>query len=167
MRNFVAAHVAALPPSGLRRYFDIAATGDNVISLGVGEPDFVTPERILRAGVASLQHGETAYTPNAGILELRQAVADQLCQLYGVCYDMQKEVLITVGVSEALYLALAATLDPGDEVIVPEPCFVAYTAEVALAHKVCRSRSGPWSSTISRSRPKRSRRRSPPKPRHC
>jgi len=133
MRNFVSQRVQSVPPSGIRRFFDIAATMKNVISLGIGEPDFVTPEPILRAGVASLGHGETSYTSNSGTIELRQAVARHLQRLYGVCYDAESELLITVGVSEALYLALTAIVDPGDEVIVPEPCFVAYTPEVVFA----------------------------------
>jgi len=133
MRNFISHRVQSVPPSGIRRFFDIAATMKNVISLGIGEPDFVTPEPILKAGMASLQHGETHYTSNSGILELRQAVTRNLKRLYGVDYDPETEILITVGVSEALYLALTAILDPGDEVIVPQPCFVAYTAEVVFA----------------------------------
>jgi aminotransferase len=133
MRNFISHRVESVPPSGIRRFFDIAATMKNVISLGIGEPDFVTPEPILKAGMASLQHGETHYTSNSGILELRQAVTRNLQRLYGVDYDPETEILITVGVSEALYLALTAILDPGDEVIVPQPCFVAYTAEVVFA----------------------------------
>jgi aminotransferase len=122
-----------VPPSGIRRFFDIAATMDDVISLGIGEPDFTTPASVVRAGIASLEEGETHYTSNSGILELRVALADHLEHLYGVHYDPETEVLITVGVSEALYLALAATLDPGDQVIVPEPCFVAYNPEVIFA----------------------------------
>src|SRR5574341_1413912 len=133
MRNLISHRVQSVPPSGIRRFFDIAATMKNVISLGIGEPDFVTPEPILKAGMASLQHGETHYTSNSGILELRQAVSRNLKRLYGVDYDPETEILITVGVSEALYLALTAILDPGDEVIVPQPCFVAYTAEVVFA----------------------------------
>jgi aminotransferase len=133
MRNVISQRVASIPPSGIRRFFDIAATMQNVISLGIGEPDFVTPQPIRSAGVASLQRGETRYTSNSGILELRQAIADHVVRLYGVRYDPETEVLVTVGVSEALYLALTAILDPGDEVIVPQPCFVAYTAEVVLA----------------------------------
>jgi aminotransferase len=136
MRDFVARHVAALPPSGIRKYFDIAAEMQNVISLGIGEPDFVTPPRIVRAGIESLQRGETKYTSNSGTIELRRVVADQLQRFYGVPYDPNSEVLITVGVSEALALACAAAIDPGDEVIVPEPCFVAYAAEVALHHGI-------------------------------
>src|SRR5438270_10201101 len=132
-RQFVSQRVNSVPPSGIRRFFDIAATMKNVISLGIGEPDFVTPEPILKAGIASLSRGETAYTSNSGTLELRQAVARHLARLYGVSYDSETELLITVGVSEALYLALTAIVDPGDEVIVPEPCFVAYTPEVVFA----------------------------------
>ncbi|HIE39104.1 MAG TPA: aminotransferase class I/II-fold pyridoxal phosphate-dependent enzyme [Anaerolineae bacterium] len=106
---------------------------EDVISLGIGEPDFVTPEPILRAGMASLQRGETHYTSNSGLMELRRAIADHLDRLYGQTYNPASEVLITVGVSEALYLACAATLDPGDEVIIPEPCFVSYAPEVTFA----------------------------------
>jgi len=133
MRNFVSDRVQSVPPSGIRRFFDIAATMKNVISLGIGEPDFVTPEPILKAGIASLQRGETAYTSNSGVFELRQALARHLGRLYNVLYDPEHELLITVGVSEALYLALTAVLNPGDEVIVPEPCFVAYTPEIVFA----------------------------------
>jgi len=133
MRNFLSQRVQAIPPSGIRRFFDIAATMKDVVSLGIGEPDFVTPEPILQAGIAALQQGETHYTSNSGILELRHAIAANLQKLYGVAYDPETEIVATVGVSEALYLALTAILDPGDEVIVPEPCFVAYMAEVTLA----------------------------------
>ena len=133
MRNFISHRVQSVPPSGIRRFFDIVATMKDVISLGIGEPDFVTPEPILKAGMASLHRGETGYTSNSGILELRQAVSRNLKRLYDVDYDPETEILITVGVSEALYLALTALLDPGDEVIVPQPCFVAYTAEVTFA----------------------------------
>lgn len=133
MRNFISNRVAQTPPSGIRKFFDIAASMKDVISLGIGEPDFVTPAPILEAGVASLRRGETAYTSNSGTLELRQAVSQHLKRLYGVEYHPEDEVIITVGVSEALYLIMTAILDPGDEVIIPEPCFVAYTSEVALA----------------------------------
>lgn len=125
--------VAGLKPSGIRKFFDIAATMKDVISLGVGEPDFTTPKPILDAGVRSLWAGETHYTSNAGKLELRQAVSDHLKKLYKVTYDPIHEILITVGVSEALYLVMNALLDPGDEVIIPTPCFVSYQAEVILA----------------------------------
>lgn len=133
MRNFVAKHVQMVPPSGIRRFFDIAATMDDVISLGIGEPDFATPPAIVQAGIASLNSGETHYTSNSGILALRLALADHLERLYDLRYDPETELLITVGVSEALYLALAATTEPGDQVIVPEPCFVSYNPEVIFA----------------------------------
>ena len=125
--------VVGLKPSGIRKFFDIAATMKDVISLGVGEPDFTTPKPILEAGVHSLRLGETHYTSNAGKLELRQAIADHLRDSYHVQYDPVHEILITVGVSEALYLVMNALLDPGDEVIIPTPCFVSYQAEVLLA----------------------------------
>ena len=133
MSDRISRRVAAVPPSGIRKFFDIAATMEDVISLGIGEPDFVTPDVIRQAGIASLQRGETRYTSNSGILELRQALAAKWAQLYGVDYDPEHEVLITVGGSEALYLALTAILNPGDEVIVPEPCFVSYEPEVIFA----------------------------------
>jgi aminotransferase len=133
MRSFVSQRIEGIPPSGIRKFFDIAATMQDVISLGIGEPDFVTPEPFLEAGIASLRNGDTHYTSNSGILELRQSLSRHLERLYKVSYDPEHELLITVGVSEALYAALSAILDPGDEVIVPEPCFVAYTPEVLLA----------------------------------
>jgi aminotransferase len=133
MRSFISDRVQGIPPSGIRKFFDIAATMDDVISLGIGEPDFVTPEPFLESGIRSLREGHTHYTSNSGILELRQAVCNHLNRLYGVSYDPETEMLITVGVSEALYLALTAILNAGDEVIVPEPCFVAYMPEVTLA----------------------------------
>jgi len=131
--RYLAKHVASLKPSGIRRFFDIVATMDDVISLGIGEPDFTTPDPILEAGIHSLQEGETHYTSNAGIYELREAITKHLKKLYQVNYDPADEIVITVGVSEALYLAMNAILEPGQEVIVPTPCFVAYQAEVILA----------------------------------
>ncbi len=130
----ISSRVHDVPPSGIRRYFDIAATMEDVVSLGIGEPDFVSPPPILNAGIASLQRGQTSYTSNAGMIELREAVAHNLANRYGARpYDPEKEVLITVGVSEAMYLIMQAILDFGDEVIVPQPCFVSYTASVILA----------------------------------
>jgi aminotransferase len=125
--------VAGLKPSGIRKFFDIAATMKDVISLGIGEPDFTTPKPILEAGIRSLQNGETHYTSNHGKLELRQGIADNLERLYGVKYDPVDEMVATVGVSEALYLTMTAILDPGDEVIIPTPCFVSYQPEVVMA----------------------------------
>ena len=106
--------VHAVPPSGIRRFFDIAATMDDVISLGVGVPDFDTPREIVEAGVESLREGRTHYTSNYGTLELRRALADHLDLRHGVGYDPATEILITVGASEAVDLALRATCDPGD-----------------------------------------------------
>jgi len=131
--EYISRRVAVLKPSGIRKFFDIVATMQDVISLGIGEPDFATPDPILKAGIRSLQAGETHYTSNAGTLELRQALAGHLNHQYAVSYDPQAEIVITVGVSEALYLSMTALIDPGDEVIIPSPCFVAYQAEVILA----------------------------------
>ncbi len=125
--------VAALKPSGLRKFFDIIAEMPEVVSLGIGEPDFDTPEIIRQAGIRALQAGETHYTSNAGISTLRRALAKHLANRYGVHYDPDTEIVLTVGVSEALYLAMTALLDPGDEVLVPVPCFVSYQPEVVLA----------------------------------
>jgi aminotransferase len=133
MHNKISRRVAQAPPSGIRKFFDIAATMEDVISLGIGEPDFVTPDPILQEGVASLNRGETQYTSNSGTIELRTALSRHLEKLYGLRYDPEDEILITVGVSEALYLAMTALLDPGDEVVIPEPCFVSYAPEVAFA----------------------------------
>ena len=134
----LAERVHAVPPSGIRRFFDIAATMDDVISLGVGEPDFDTPERIVAAGVRSLHNGRTHYTSNHGTFELRRALADHLERRYGVAYDPATELLITVGASEAVDLALRATCDPGDEVILHEPSYVAYVPAVVFAGGVVR-----------------------------
>ncbi len=132
-KQYLSKRVAGLQPSGIRRFFDIVATMPDVISLGIGEPDFVTPEPILQAGIRALQAGDTHYTSNAGRIELRQALTEHLHDRYQAPYDPVSEMVITVGVSEALYLALTALLDPGDEVIIPTPCFVSYQAEVILA----------------------------------
>ena len=125
--------VVMLKPSGIRMFFEIAATMKDVISLGIGEPDFATPEPVIQAGIEALRRGETHYTSNHGLLVLRQAISDRLKYLYGLEYFAQSEILVTVGVSEVLYLVFAAILDPDDEVIIPTPCFVSYQAEVTLA----------------------------------
>ena len=134
----LAARVLAVPPSGIRRFFDILATMDDVISLGVGEPDFDTPERIVAAGVRSLHAGRTHYTSNYGTIELRRALAAHLEARYDVAYDSATELLITVGASEAVDLALRATCDPGDEVILHEPSYVAYVPAIVFAGGVVR-----------------------------
>jgi aminotransferase len=131
--KYVAQHVAGLKPSGIRKFFDIVATMDDVISLGIGEPDFDTPNPIIQAGIRSLEAGETHYTSNAGLFELRKAISAYIEKTYGVSYSPENELIVTVGVSEALYLTMTATLNPGEEVIIPTPCFVSYQAEVILA----------------------------------
>jgi len=121
------------PPSGIRRFFDIAQQMENVISLGVGEPDFATPWRIRQAGIDALERGQTTYTSNSGLLKLRQSICDLLARRYKAFYDPETECLITVGVSEGLDLALRVLLNPGDEVLVPEPCYVSYRPCVEFA----------------------------------
>jgi aminotransferase len=129
----LAERVRSVPPSGIRKFFDILATMTDVISLGVGEPDFDTPRSIIEAGVESLREGRTHYTSNYGTIELRRALAAHLQRLYGVEYDPKTELLITVGASEAVDLALRATCDPGDEVILHEPSYVAYVPAIVFA----------------------------------
>jgi aminotransferase len=131
--SYLSSRVANLKPSGIRKFFDIAATMKDVISLGIGEPDFTTPAPILEAGVRALRNGDTHYTSNSGIKEVRQCLSEHLNKLYGVSYDPDTQLILTVGVSEALYMTMTALLDPGDEVIILTPCFVAYQAEVILA----------------------------------
>lgn len=125
--------ISGCPPSGIRRFFDIAQQMENVISLGVGEPDFATPWRIREAAIWSLERGYTTYTSNSGLLPLRERICAHLHRLYGTDYAPESECLITVGVSEGLDLALRVVLNPGDEVIVPEPCYVSYAPCVAFA----------------------------------
>jgi aminotransferase len=111
-KRFISQKVAGLQPSGIRKFFDIIATMPDVISLGIGEPDFVTPRPILQAGVDSLLAGQTQYTSNSGTIELREALAEHITRLYQVNYDPAKEILISVGVSEAMYLAMTAVIEP-------------------------------------------------------
>ncbi len=132
-RETLSQRVRAVKPSGIRKFFDIAATMGDVISLGVGEPDFTTPENICQAGIQAIQRGETHYTSNYGTLELREAVADLVLRRYGVAYDPTREIMVTVGVSEAIDASLRALLDPGDEVLIPDPGYVAYEADVVFA----------------------------------
>ncbi|HKS68877.1 MAG TPA: aminotransferase class I/II-fold pyridoxal phosphate-dependent enzyme, partial [Ktedonobacterales bacterium] len=131
-RDVLAQRVRAVKPSGIRKFFDIAATMGDVISLGVGEPDFTTPENICQAGIQSIQRGETHYTSNFGTRELREAIADMLLRRYGVAYDPTHEIMVTVGVSEGIDATLRAILDVGDEVALPDPGYVAYEADVTL-----------------------------------
>jgi aminotransferase len=136
MRNFISTRVQSVPPSGIRRFFDIAATMKNVISLGIGEPDFVTPWHIREAAIFALEKGRTCYTSNLGLPKLRRAVAKWTADRFAVDYDPINEVLITVGASEAIDLALRALINPGDEVLYHEPCYVSYSPSIALAHGV-------------------------------
>ena len=133
MRNFVSDRVAKVPPSAIRRFFEILNTMDDVISLGIGEPDFVTPDHICQASIDSLYQGCTSYSCNAGSLELRELVDAKLHELYGISYDPVTEIVITVGASEAIADFMVAVLDPGDEVIIPQPCFVSYVPSVLFA----------------------------------
>lgn len=134
----VAARVRSVAPSGIRRFFDLIQTMDDVISLGVGEPDFTTPWHIRATAIDSLERGNTKYTSNAGLLELREALAEHLACRCGVSYDPRDEILITFGVSEGLDLAMRAILDPGDEVLVPDPGYVSYAPCVTFAGGVVR-----------------------------
>ena len=128
--------IASVPPSGIRRFFDLAATMKDTISLGVGEPDFKTPYHIRDAAINSLVDGETQYTANRGLLELRQEIALYLSGRFGLSYDPQTQILVTIGASEAIDLAFRAMLNPGDEVLIPEPCYVSYTPCAILADAV-------------------------------
>jgi len=125
-RQRLSERVRAVPPSGIRKFFDVIATMPDVISLGVGEPDFDTPPQIVEAGVRSLRGGRTHYTSNYGTLELRRALSSHLDKMYGVHYSPENEIVVTVGASEAVAVAMAAIVDPGDEVILHEPSYVAY-----------------------------------------
>ncbi|MCQ8904087.1 MAG: aminotransferase class I/II-fold pyridoxal phosphate-dependent enzyme [Methanothrix sp.] len=130
--------VRDLPPSGIRRFFDLVNEMDEAISLGVGEPDFVTPWHVREACIYSLESGYTSYTSNKGMPELREAISDFTKEQLGLDYDPGDQILVTTGVSEAVDLAFRATLNPGDEVIVPEPCYVAYVPDIILAGGVPR-----------------------------
>lgn len=131
--NYISRRSNSVSPSGIRRFFDLVSSTEGLISLGVGEPDFVTPWHIREAAINSLEKGYTMYTSNYGTLELRQKLAEYLESNYKVGYDPKSEILITTGSSEALDIALRATLDPGDEVIMPDPCYVAHPALTVLS----------------------------------
>ena len=128
--------VKSIKPSGIRKFFDIASEMDNVISLGVGEPDFKTPYSIRQEAIETLSKGRTKYSANAGLLELREEIARFLYRKYNIKYDAKKGILVTVGGSEAIDLAIRALVNIGDEVLIPEPSFVCYTPMVQLAHGV-------------------------------
>ncbi len=134
--QFVAQHVRGIPRSGIREFFDIVQGRPDVISLGVGEPDFVTPWHIREAAIYALERGKTGYTSNLGLLSLREAIAASIGPRFQVQYDPKKEILIAVGVSEALDIALRAVINPGDEIIYHEPCYVSYSPSVVMAFGV-------------------------------
>ena len=135
-QKFIANNVRAIPRSGIRDFFDIVQGMKDVISLGVGEPDFVTPWHIREAAIYALEKGKTGYTSNLGLLKLREAISKSVAEHFHVAYKPQNEILIAVGVSEALDLALRALINPGDEVIYHEPCYVSYSPSIALAYGV-------------------------------
>src|SRR3989441_3444642 len=135
-QQFIARHVRDIPRSGIREFFDIVQAMPEVISLGVGEPDFVTPWHIREAAIYALECGKTSYTSNLGLLKLRQAVSGYVEKHFRVQYDPGKQILITVGVSEALDIALRAVVNPGDEVLYHEPCYVSYSPSITMAHGV-------------------------------
>ena len=132
-KDHISSMVDAMPPSGIRKFFDLVNVMEGAISLGVGEPDFVTPWHIREACIYSLESGITSYTSNKGTPELRECITEHVKRDAGLDYDSEDEILITTGVSEAVDLAFRATLNPGDEVIVPEPCYVAYVPDITLA----------------------------------
>jgi aminotransferase len=132
-REMLSQRVRKVKPSGIRKFFDIINTMPEVISLGVGEPDFVTPEHIRQAGIDSIRLGHTRYTSNYGTIELRQEIAAMLQQRYGLVYNPATQILVTVGVSEGVDLAMRTLIDEGDEVISPDPGYVAYEADILLA----------------------------------
>lgn len=130
----IAQNVAAIPRSGIRDFFELVQGREGVISLGVGEPDFVTPWHIREAAIYSLEKGQTTYTSNLGLLSLRKSISKYVENFFKVSYDAPTEVLVTVGVSEAIDIALRALLNPGDEVIIHEPCYVSYSPSIVMAH---------------------------------
>ena len=135
-KRWVAGHVAGLPKSGIRDFFELVAKlkGQDVISLGVGEPDFVTPWHIREAAIYALEKGKTYYTSNLGLIELRRAISTYVGEHFGVAYRPEDQVIVTVGVSEALDLACRAFINPGDKVMFHQPCYVSYSPSVVLAH---------------------------------
>ncbi len=145
--RFIARHVSGIPRSGIRDFFDIVQGMKDVISLGVGEPDFVTPWHIREAAIYALEQGRTSYTSNLGLLKLREAIARSVEKNFQAAFDPKKEILVTVGVSEAMDIAFRAVLNPGDEVIYHEPCYVSYAPGITLAGGVavavpCRAEDG-------------------------
>ncbi len=136
MKNFIANHVENLPPSGIRKFFDMVMTMDNIVSLGVGEPDFKTPKHVRDAAIAGLEVGVTKYSPNLGLPALRTEIAKYLERRCSLSYDDKTEILCTIGASEAIDVALRTIIEPGDEILVIEPCYVSYKPSIILQHGV-------------------------------
>ncbi|MDD3393827.1 MAG: aminotransferase class I/II-fold pyridoxal phosphate-dependent enzyme [Clostridia bacterium] len=136
MRDFVAKNVADLPPSGIRKFFDVVATMSGIVSLGVGEPDFKTPEHVRQAAIDLLAEGKTRYTANLGMPALRERIAHYLERRFQTVYDPTNQIMCTIGASEAIDVALRTILEPGDEVLVIEPCYVSYKPSIILQHGV-------------------------------
>ena len=132
-QDFIAEHVQNLPRSGIRDFFAIVSEMPQAISLGIGEPDFITPWKIREASIFALEKGKTSYTDNRGLLSLRKEISSYVSSFFGADYDPQSEILVTVGVSEAIDIALRAILNPGDKVLYHEPCYVSYSPSVSLA----------------------------------
>ena len=133
MQEFINPLVREIPPSGIRRFFDLVAGSKDIISLGVGEPDFVTPWHVREATVYALEQGKTTYTPNAGLYELRELIAQYLDDSFRIKYEPKDQILVTVGGSEGIDLALRTLINPGDEILIPEPCFVSYSPIAAIS----------------------------------
>src|SRR2546421_11239975 len=139
LRRHIASHVADIPRSGIRDFFEIVQSMDNVVSLGIGEPGFVTPWHIREAAIYALERGKTGYTSNFGLLKLRRAISRHVRDNFAVEYDPNTEILVTVGVSEALDIALRAIINPGDKVLYHEPCYVSYHPSITLSHGVAKA----------------------------
>ena len=133
MADYLSSGVRSIKPSGIRKFFDLVQGRKDVITLGVGEPDFVTPWHVREAAVYSLERGKTQYTSNAGMPELREAIASYLADRFNVSYDPAREIFVTIGGSEAIDLALRALIEPGDEILVPEPCYISYSPIASLS----------------------------------
>jgi aminotransferase len=132
MQKYIAPVVRDIPPSGIRKFFDLVSASKDIISLGVGEPDFVTPWTVREACVTALERGRTSYTPNSGLVELREAIAEYMDNSFQVRYEPHNQVLVTIGGSEAIDLALRTLISPGDEVLIPEPCYISYSPITAI-----------------------------------
>lgn len=162
----IAATVKSVPPSGIRKFFDLASTMEGVISLGVGEPDYAAPDKVIDACIESLKNKETSYTSNLGLMKLREEIAALFHRRYHVDYNPANEIVVTVGVSEAISIAMTALLNPGDEVLIPDPAYVAYPACVRFAGGVP-VLVPTWERMTSSSPWKNWKRKSPRRPRSC